>query len=189
VAPRPAPAFARLSASHAIGATQRAVIFAVIIFAAAPLASLDALEQAARTAGGGGVAYAAAMQKFANAAGACDDVLKAQRRQEKERAKGHKRGFGAWLGMVTGSARPKEKRRRRRMLACTNHGGVARTTNYPDAEIRFLVVGAWGRDGFCCQLDVADEMATTAANFTPSFVANVGDSFYSHGIIYPEDDQ
>jgi tartrate-resistant acid phosphatase type 5 len=49
-------------------------------------------------------------------------------------------------------------------------------------SVRFLVVGDWGRDGFCCQRDVAHEMARAAATIRPNFVANSGDSFYEYGL-------
>lgn len=65
---------------------------------------------------------------------------------------------------------------------CISHDAPSRTGNFPDAELRFFVVGDWGRDGMCCQRDVAQEMAVTATNFTPAFVANVGDSFYPKGL-------
>jgi tartrate-resistant acid phosphatase type 5 len=52
-----------------------------------------------------------------------------------------------------------------------------------------MVVGDWGRDGMCCQRDVAVEMGVAAVNFTPGFVANVGDSFYPSGLGGVRDEQ
>ncbi|KAH9261911.1 hypothetical protein BASA81_000567 [Batrachochytrium salamandrivorans] len=54
------------------------------------------------------------------------------------------------------------------------------TSKEPD-EITFLVFGDFGRDGFCCQRDVAWEMHRAAAGLI-SFVVNTGDSFYVHGL-------
>lgn len=60
----------------------------------------------------------------------------------------------------------------------TNHPEFA--SKEPD-EITFLVFGDFGRDGFCCQRDVAWEMHRAAAGLI-SFVVNTGDSFYIHGL-------
>lgn len=57
---------------------------------------------------------------------------------------------------------------------CLSHAGKSRLGEFPDAELRFFVVGDWGRDGMCCQLDVAKEMGIAGLSFIPSFVASVG---------------
>jgi hypothetical protein len=56
-------------------------------------------------------------------------------------------------------------------------------------SVRFLVVGDWGRDGFCCQRDVAHEMARAAATVRPDFIANSGDSFYEYGLESENEEQ
>lgn len=55
--------------------------------------------------------------------------------------------------------------------------------------IRFFVLGDWGRDGMCCQRDVAHEMAFRARRTKPNFIASVGDNFYLNGIVNSEDGQ
>lgn len=64
------------------------------------------------------------------------------------------------------------------------------TTVVPDQQVGFVVVGDFGRDGFCCQHDVAKEMALAAAKLgtgqpdgTVDIVLNVGDAFYETGLI------
>lgn len=59
-----------------------------------------------------------------------------------------------------------------------------------DVILSFLVVGDWGRDGFCCQRDVALEMARTAdADSNISFVVSTGDNFYEYGLASSHDTQ
>lgn len=100
--------------------------------------------------------YSSVMASLSDASAHCDDPL--GRRQ-------------LWIGpTVIGRG------------MCVDHSAPSRTGYYPQAELRFFVVGDWGRDGMCCQRDVAAEMANTAVNFTPSFIANVGDSFYPVGL-------
>jgi tartrate-resistant acid phosphatase type 5 len=67
---------------------------------------------------------------------------------------------------------------------CDKHSGRGLLALRPLAksELAFLVIGDWGRDGMCCQRDVAMEMATSAKYMSPAFVVNVGDSFYPAGI-------
>lgn len=47
-----------------------------------------------------------------------------------------------------------------------------------NGALKFLVIGDWGRDGMCCQRDVANRMAEVAASWSPEFVMNTGDNFY-----------
>lgn len=72
---------------------------------------------------------------------------------------------------------------------CLSHTGQSRLGEFPDAELRFFVIGDWGRDGMCCQHDVAKEMGVAGLSFNPSFVANVGDSFYPRGLKSVKDAQ
>ena len=56
----------------------------------------------------------------------------------------------------------------------------------PKEQLRFIVLGDFGRDGFCCQSDVALEM-----NRIPnvSFIVSTGDSFYESGVTSITDEQ
>jgi len=53
-------------------------------------------------------------------------------------------------------------------------------------QIRFIVVGDTGRDGFCCQSDVALEMDRVP---NVSFVASTGDAFFNSGLATAHDAQ
>lgn len=59
-----------------------------------------------------------------------------------------------------------------------------RSTNFS-----FLVLGDWGRDGMCCQRDVAIEMSRVALRSNPKFVVSTGDNFYHRGIQSAQDSQ
>lgn len=83
-----------------------------------------------------------------------------------------------WIGPVV---RSKE--------LCVSHRNASDVITFPDAKLTFLVVGDWGRDGMCCQHDVALEMALTAEKMHPSFVVSVGDNFYNTGLLAWNDAQ
>ena len=74
---------------------------------------------------------------------------------------------------------------------CVNH--IPRASYYTQNEpgTRFLIVGDWGRDGMCCQHDVAVEMANAAVLSKPraSFIVSTGDNFYNDGVMHAYDDQ
>lgn len=80
---------------------------------------------------------------------------------------------------------------------CAKHDPLASSnaqieTIFPksDQSARFFVIGDYGRDGYCCQLDVAYEMARTAQTLDGiNFVLNVGDAFYTHGLLSPKEEQ
>lgn len=76
---------------------------------------------------------------------------------------------------------------------CVNHVNREETLDrddaYPRDDFSFLVIGDWGRDGMCCQHDVAYEMSLIAKYTSPKFVATVGDNFYERGIKSLNDDQ
>lgn len=55
--------------------------------------------------------------------------------------------------------------------------------------LRFVAVGDWGRDGMCCQRDVAHRLSQVQSNWAPKFVLNLGDSFYPAGISSADDPQ
>lgn len=57
------------------------------------------------------------------------------------------------------------------------------------SPLTFLVVGDWGRDGMCCQRDVAAEMSIAAVKLKPQFVVSTGDNFYEGGIKDSNDGQ
>ncbi len=50
------------------------------------------------------------------------------------------------------------------------------------ADLAFLVVGDWGRDGASHQRDVATQMETAARDVNAAFVVSVGDNFYEDGV-------
>lgn len=60
---------------------------------------------------------------------------------------------------------------------------------FPHEDFSFLVIGDWGRDGMCCQNDVALEMSFVAKYTQPKFIASVGDNFYETGIALLNDPQ
>lgn len=60
---------------------------------------------------------------------------------------------------------------------------------FPQPSFSFLVLGDWGRDGMCCQGDVAKEMSNLAAQTNPDFIVGAGDNFYERGIETASDKQ
>lgn len=82
------------------------------------------------------------------------------------------------LGIVTGQELCVEHREQK-----------LEATSTPEPGLRFLVVGDWGRDGMCCQRDVAFEMARTARVTKPRFIVSTGDNFYNNGIAHSGDGQ
>lgn len=65
---------------------------------------------------------------------------------------------------------------------CATHTNRSMLKNDDADLLRFFVIGDWGRNGMCCQRDVAAEMENVAAHWNPSFVVAVGDNFYHRGI-------
>lgn len=57
------------------------------------------------------------------------------------------------------------------------------------AGLNFLVVGDFGRDGHCCQRDVAAEMSLAALKTNAGFVVSTGDNFYPNGLKSAHDAQ
>lgn len=74
---------------------------------------------------------------------------------------------------------------------CVPHYGVAGShlLAIDESPLTFLVLGDWGRDGMCCQRDVAAEMSIAAIKLKPQFVVSVGDNFYEAGIKGSDDGQ
>lgn len=97
------------------------------------------------------------------------------------------------------ASRPGSKERNVSTTFCVTHYQVedwfnpgvetffAGTSN--ETITRFLVLGDWGRDGFCCQRDVALEMERIARKMSIAFVINTGDSFYDEGLQSVDDVQ
>ena len=78
-------------------------------------------------------------------------------------------------------------RRNRRIAAltdeCTNHPDTnSYAKRVPDQIASFVAIGDFGRDGFCCQLDVAKEMSYAATKLGVQSVINLGDAFYERGL-------
>lgn len=69
------------------------------------------------------------------------------------------------------------------------HSSQVSHENVPRPSFSFLVVGDWGRDGMCCQNDVAIEMARLANLTNPAFIVSTGDNFYLKGIVASSDAQ
>lgn len=65
---------------------------------------------------------------------------------------------------------------------CVRHEQASNDDSATEMEFSFLAVGDWGRDGMCCQGDVAVEMAGVAESSKPDFILSVGDNFYEQGL-------
>lgn len=74
---------------------------------------------------------------------------------------------------------------------CHSHGGPdgSPTQFFSGAPISFLVIGDWGRDGWCCQRDVAKELSNAADKLNTDAIVNVGDNFYPDGLKSASDAQ
>ena len=78
-------------------------------------------------------------------------------------------------------------RRNRKIAAVTDECTAHPDTNsyakrVPDQIASFVAIGDFGRDGFCCQLDVAKEMSYAATKLGVQSVINLGDAFYERGL-------
>lgn len=108
--------------------------------------------------------------------------------RSREQAK--RAGFGCDFNL----AAPHTSNRTVGSVFCVDHRKPSSSHSSPSSpsqsSLRFLAVGDWGRDGYCCQLDIALEMARVAeAAGGIHFVANVGDSFYEYGLLAPDEEQ
>lgn len=74
-------------------------------------------------------------------------------------------------------------------MCAPHHAAHSRILAIDGSPLTFLVVGDWGRDGMCCQRDVAAEMSIAAQRLKPQFVVSVGDNFYERGIKASTDGQ
>uniref|UniRef100_A0A7S3LSH2 Calcineurin-like phosphoesterase domain-containing protein n=1 Tax=Aplanochytrium stocchinoi TaxID=215587 RepID=A0A7S3LSH2_9STRA len=73
---------------------------------------------------------------------------------------------------------------------CFEHDdGPVLATKVKFSGVNFLVVGDWGRNGHCCQRDVAHEMAKTSKALMTNFTISTGDNFYSKGITDKDSEQ
>jgi tartrate-resistant acid phosphatase type 5 len=59
----------------------------------------------------------------------------------------------------------------------------------PSGGLNFLVFGDWGRKGETDQVEVAAQMAKTAAESGAKFIISVGDNFYEDGVASTDDPQ
>lgn len=108
--------------------------------------------------------YANAVRWAATAGLRCDDALGKRR---------------LWLGSVV---EYKEM--------CVPHNiSKSHVTKDAGDVLNFLIIGDWGRDGMCCQRDVAAEMSIAAVKVNPQFIVSVGDNFYDRGIDASTDKQ
>lgn len=74
------------------------------------------------------------------------------------------------------------------LLHMSDDGLISHTSSailgmHPNQELRFLVVGNFGRDGFCYQTDVAEEMDKAARTSKASFIINTGNAFFPGGLV------
>eukprot|EP01023_Acetabularia_acetabulum_P038743 TRINITY_DN370_c1_g1_i2.p1 TRINITY_DN370_c1_g1~~TRINITY_DN370_c1_g1_i2.p1 ORF type:complete len:380 (-),score=61.04 TRINITY_DN370_c1_g1_i2:622-1761(-) len=58
-----------------------------------------------------------------------------------------------------------------------------------DFQLKFLVIGDWGRGGEYNQTALGAAMATVAQDFKPEFVISTGDNFYDNGLRSANDPQ
>jgi tartrate-resistant acid phosphatase type 5 len=68
-------------------------------------------------------------------------------------------------------------------------GAIPGLPRAEDADLNFLAVGDWGRDGASHQRAVAEQMGRAAVEVNSRFVASVGDNFYSSGVQTAQDPQ
>mmetsp|Transcript_11023 Transcript_11023/g.29622 ORF Transcript_11023/g.29622 Transcript_11023/m.29622 type:complete len:409 (-) Transcript_11023:93-1319(-) len=73
---------------------------------------------------------------------------------------------------------------------CATHDVNAPVLGWNSSNaFNFLIVGDWGRDGFCCQRDVAVEMERAVRSTGAAVVINTGDNFYPRGVRGTKDAQ
>ena len=68
-------------------------------------------------------------------------------------------------------------------VSSNSEASIATYGKKPNQEIRFLIVGNFGRDGFCYQTDTAFEMEVAARTMKASFIINTGNAFFPAGIV------
>lgn len=71
---------------------------------------------------------------------------------------------------------------------CVEDSVIPEIRKHKDA-LRFFAIGDWGRDGMCCQRDVALRMNDLARVWKPRHILNTGDNFYHTGLTNMEDSQ
>ncbi|CAK9091437.1 Purple acid phosphatase 4, partial [Durusdinium trenchii] len=86
---------------------------------------------------------------------------------------------------------PDAKERVVQTQLCLDHAGKNSSfaSQVDGDSLQFLVIGDWGRDGMCCQRDVAVEMGLAAQQVDAAFVVNTGDNFYPLGLRTSNDEQ
>mmetsp|Transcript_2002 Transcript_2002/g.5988 ORF Transcript_2002/g.5988 Transcript_2002/m.5988 type:complete len:406 (-) Transcript_2002:1403-2620(-) len=80
-------------------------------------------------------------------------------------------------------------RRRTAELMCTKHVEKSNVQPLEDAKIALGVIGDWGRDGFCCQHDVAFELDKAMRTLAAKAIVSTGDNFYDEGVQGVADEQ
>jgi len=60
---------------------------------------------------------------------------------------------------------------------CVKHAIAPAFPKHENALLKVLAIGDWGRDGMCCQRDVAMRMDEVAQHWKPEFIINTGDNF------------
>lgn len=158
-----AQAFGQLSAQHGDAARRRLSILASIGIVVLAIL-LTVVVDYARTASSG--RYARAIRGEHASAALCDSALARKR---------------LWFGPFV-----------RGVDYCVDHANIVTKKTQElekDPAFSFMVVGDWGRDGMCCQLDVAVEMSLLAQVTKPQFIVAAGDNFYEAGIETVHDSQ
>lgn len=103
-------------------------------------------------------------------------VMDAERQAAKcDKALGKKRFW--WFSVVRGTER------------CVSHAGARVGWQRARGNYTFAAVGDWGRDGLCCQVDVADEIERMVRMVGVGYVLSTGDNFYEKGIGSWKDEQ
>eukprot|EP00045_Choanoeca_perplexa_P010532 m.107245 g.107245 ORF g.107245 m.107245 type:complete len:511 (-) comp15310_c1_seq1:756-2288(-) len=71
--------------------------------------------------------------------------------------------------------------------AMLSQADLCRTTPVSDSALDVILVGDFGRDGLCCQVDVAVEMALASTKLNADFIVSTGDNFYPNGLQFVGD--
>jgi hypothetical protein len=88
------------------------------------------------------------------------------------------------------AARSSDAGREVEVRLCVDHAALRNAArSVLNQSLAFVAIGDWGRDGFCCQRDVALEMSRAAQQTSAAFVVNTGDSFYPMGLDASADPQ
>eukprot|EP00045_Choanoeca_perplexa_P010534 m.107269 g.107269 ORF g.107269 m.107269 type:complete len:538 (-) comp15310_c1_seq5:756-2369(-) len=86
-----------------------------------------------------------------------------------------------------GKPRPQPAYRQCAEHAMLNQSYLCRATPVSPSALNIVVVGDFGRDGMCCQVDVALEMALASAKLDADLIISTGDNFYPSGLQFVGD--